>query len=91
MNRPKDPVEALKEALAIEIDFSATAAEIEDRWRLACAVNQASKLFFEDELDGDQFIQFIESSGCGQYIDQYIDEVDGALEDIENETGYILY
>lgn len=75
--------------MAVEIDLSAIEEEIETRYALAVQVVNAGHLFFSGQLSGDDFYDVIAPT-FGKKLDQYIEEMDRNIEDIEEKTGLIL-
>jgi len=76
-------IHQIRSALQIVVDLDAAAEEIEERWRLACAISQHSKLFLEGKISGEDFFDLAEMTGMtGIAIDQYVDEVEENLEEI---------
>ena len=73
-------IHQIRSALQIVVDLEAAAEEIEERWHLACAISQHSKLFLEGTISGEDFLDLAEMAGIG--IDQYADEVEENLEEI---------
>lgn len=70
----------IRSKLQIVIDLDAAQEEIDERWYLAAAICQHSKLFLEGKISGGDFLDLAEMSGIA--IDQYADELEQNLEEI---------
>jgi sorbitol-specific phosphotransferase system component IIA len=77
-------IHQIRSALQIVVDLDLAEQEIEERWQMACAISQHSKLFLEGKISGGDFLDLAEMTGV--IIDQYADEVEQNLEEI----GFLL-
>jgi sorbitol-specific phosphotransferase system component IIA len=73
-------IHQIRSALQIVVDLELAEQEIEERWQMACAISQHSKLFLEGKISAGDFFDLAETTGI--IIDQYADEVEQNLEEI---------